>query len=246
MTGTDYEVKLDIFEGPLDLLLHLIRKNELDIFDIPIALITEQYLAYLDMMKALNMSLAGDFLVMASTLVYIKSKMLLPRHEDETAEDPRDELTRPLMEYLKLKEAAGELSLREMLNRDVFVHRFPEDDRKQMENEEPLLKVNLFQLIDAFKKIVEQNLGATKLEFQVRQWSLKERITFLMDFLKQQGRIFFHELFKDDRTVSEFVATFLALLELVQMNMARVFQADPEKEIMVEGLFESTEDLNNE
>jgi segregation and condensation protein A len=241
-----YEVKLDIFEGPLDLLLYLIRKNEVDIFDIPIALITDQYLAYLDLMKALNVSLAGDFLVMASTLLYIKSKMLLPRHEEDEEGDPRDEITRPLLEYLKLKEAAGELSLREMLDRDVFARHLPPDDRKQMEGEEALLKVNLFQLIDAFKKIVEQNLGTGQLEFQVQKWSLKERMTFIMDYLKERGRIFFHELFKEDRTLPEFVASFLALLELVQMGMLQIFQTGPDKEIMITALFEKDEDKKNE
>ena len=116
----DYEVKLEIFQGPLDLLIHLIRKNEVDIFDIPIATITDQYLEYLELMKALNITLAGDFLVMASTLIHIKSKMLLPGVDTEDEEDPRIEITRPLMEYLRLKEVAGELSERDLLDRDVF------------------------------------------------------------------------------------------------------------------------------
>lgn len=119
--NTEYEVKLEIFEGPMDLLLHLIRKNEVDIFDIPIAMITDQYLEYIDMLKALNINVAGDFLVMASTLVHIKSRMLLPDHdEDEDEVDPREEIAEQLMEYIRLKEVAGELSEREILGRDVF------------------------------------------------------------------------------------------------------------------------------
>ncbi len=137
----EYEVKLEIFEGPLDLLRHLIRKNEVDIFDIPIAVITDQYLQYLDIMKALNVSLAGDFLVMASTLVHIKSKMLLPDSgEDEDGEDPRDEITRPLLEYMRLKELANELSERPLLGRDVFSRLSSADD--EFEGEEPLLRVS--------------------------------------------------------------------------------------------------------
>ncbi|UCF58147.1 MAG: segregation/condensation protein A, partial [Deltaproteobacteria bacterium] len=124
----DYEVKLEIFQGPLDLLLHLIRKNEVDIFDIPVATITDQYLEYLDMMKALNINVAGDFLVMASTLLHIKSKMLLPGLEEgEDEEDPRVQITQPLLEYLRLKEMAGELLERELLDRDVFARRLSPD-----------------------------------------------------------------------------------------------------------------------
>ena len=127
-----YEVKLEIFEGPLDLLLHLIRKNEMDIFDIPIASITDQYLEYLEIMKALNITLAGDFLVMASTLLHIKSRMLLPGLEEEEEEDLRIEITRPLLEYLRLKEVAGELSERELLDRDVFSRRLSPEYRSQL------------------------------------------------------------------------------------------------------------------
>ncbi len=120
----EYEVKLGIFEGPLDLLLHLIYKNEVDIFDIPIASITDQYLEYLDLMKALNINVAGDFLLMAATLVHIKSRMLLPGAEGgEEEDDPRLEITRPLLEYMRIKEAAQALDEREILERDVFGRR---------------------------------------------------------------------------------------------------------------------------
>jgi segregation and condensation protein A len=200
-SAMDYEVKLEIFQGPLDLLLHLIRKNEVDIFDIPIATIADQYLVYLDMMKALNINVVGDFLVMASTLLHIKSKMLLPDLEEEEEEDPRVEITRPLLEYLRLKEMAGELLDRELLDRDVFVRQLSPDYTVQMEGEEPLLDVNLFQLMDAFKKILDERLPGV------------------------------------DRTISEFIVTFLAMLELINVGMIRVFQPNADKDIQLKAYF---------
>jgi len=235
---TGYEVRLEIFEGPLDLLLHLVRKNEVDIFDIPIAVITDQYLAYLDMMKALNIALAGDFLVMASTLVHIKSKMLLPGSEEEEGEDPRVEITRPLVEYLRLKEIAGELSHRELLDRDVFTRQFSAELQGQFQGDSALLDVNLFQLMDAFKRIIDQRLPGMQLKFQLDKWSLKDKMSHVMDLLKTRGALFFSDLFVDDRTVSEFVITFLAILELVQMGLVRIFQTHPDADIKIDALFE--------
>jgi segregation and condensation protein A len=240
---SDYQVKLEIFEGPLDLLLHLIRKNEVDIFDIPIATITDQYLEYLDMMKALNISVAGDFLVMASTLVHIKSRMLLPAREDEEEqEDPRVEITRPLLEYLRFKEMAGELSERDLLARDVFARPLLQDLKRQLLSDEPLLEVSLFQLIDAFKKIVEERIPGAQLTMQVERWSLKDKTTYIMDQLKIRPFVYFTELFDQDRTISEFIVTFLALLELVQMGLVRILQPEPYKEIRLEAHFEEQED----
>ena len=241
----DYEVKLEIFEGPLDLLLHLIRKNEVDIFDIPISTITDQYLAYLDLMKALNISLAGDFLVMASTLVHIKSRMLLPGAQEEDAEDPRMEIARPLLEYLKLKEAAEGLTDREMLERDVFARKLAPELKSQLQSEEAMLEVSLFQLIDAFKRIVEERLPGTMISFQREEWSLKDKTTQIMDRLKTQGPFFFVELFDQDRTISEFVVTFLALLELVQMGLVRIVQAHLDADILLEPHFKEDEDNNH-
>lgn len=238
----DYEVKLDIFEGPLDLLIHLIRKNEVDIFDIPIATITDQYLGYIDLMEALNITVAGDFLVMASTLIHIKSKMLLPGSEDENAEDPRLEITRPLMEYLRFKELAGELSERDVLDRDVFVRHFPMDYKSQFHSEEPLIEVSLFQLIDAFKRVMDQRLPGVQLKFQVEPWSLKDRTTFILDKLKEQGGIYFAELFKESRTLAELIITFLAVLELAQMGFLRIFQTAVNKDIRLEPRFKEEEE----
>lgn len=239
---TDYEVKLEIFQGPLDLLLHLIRKNEVDIFDIPIATIADQYLEYLDMMKALNINVAGDFLVMASTLLHIKSKLLLPQLEEDEEEDPRVEITRPLLEYLRLKEMAGELLERELLDRDVFARRLSPDYTVQLESEEPLLDVNLFQLMDAFKRILEERLPGVPLRVEVEKWSLKDKTTYVLERLKNEGSIYFRDLFIEDKTISEFIVTFLALLELVNVGMIRVFQPDPEKDIRLKALFEDNEE----
>jgi segregation and condensation protein A len=230
----DYEVKLEIFEGPLDLLLHLIHKNEVDIFDIPIATITDQYLEYLDMMKALNINLAGDFLIMASTLIHIKSRMLLPELKEEgEEEDPRVEITQSLLEYMRFKEVAEELSDREILDRDVFARRVPPYFQAQMRDEELQLDVNLFQLIDAFKRIMTQRLPGVQLRLQQERWSVKEKTEAIIDRLKKGGDLFFQELFSEERTVSEFIVTFLALLELVHIGLVRVFQATHDSDIQL-------------
>ncbi|MCP4667052.1 MAG: segregation/condensation protein A [Deltaproteobacteria bacterium] len=235
----EYEVKLEIFEGPLDLLIHLIYKNEVDIFDIPIAAITDQYLEYLEMMKALNMDVAGDFLVMASTLIHIKSKMLIPqRAEDMEGEDPRLEITRPLLEYMALKEAAEDLSQREILDRDVFVRQALPYPGSQMEDEEPRLDVSLFQLIDAFKRIMDQRLPGIQLKVQFEKWSVKEKAEIIMVRLQNKKALFFKELFSDDRTVSEFVVTFLALLELVHQGLVKIYQLNLESDIRLVPAFD--------
>ncbi len=243
---SEYRVKLEIFEGPLDLLLHLIRKNEVDIFDIPIAMITDQYLQYLDMMKALNINVAGDFLVMASTLIHIKSRMLLPEpDEDGEEEDPRTEITRPLMEYLRLKELASELSERELLDRDVFKRHVPVDYTSDLSGEESLLDVNLFQLIDAFKRIVEQRIPGSPILFNVDKWTVKDQTALILEKLKEKGTVYFKELFNESRTISEFIVTFLALLELVHTGLVRVFQPDSARDIRLEAKFDDSEEEDN-
>lgn len=231
---TDYEVKLEIFEGPLDLLLHLIHKNEVDIFDIPIATIADQYLEYLELMKVLNINVAGDFLVMASTLVHIKSKMLLPSPsaEDEE-EDPRVEIMRPLLEYMQFKEVAEAFSERELLDRDVFARKVLADYQSQLQDQEVELDVNLFQLMDAFKRVVDERLPGVQLTVELEQWSVKEKAEQITALLREKGATFFDQLFKGDRTVSEFVVTFLAILELVHLGLVKVFQADFDGQIQL-------------
>jgi len=239
---TDYEVRLEIFEGPLELLLHLIRKNEVDIFDIPIAKITDHYLEYLDMMRSLNISIAGDFLVMASTLMYIKSKMLLPGSAEEEEEDPRVEITRPLLEYLRFKEIAGELSERELLERDVFARRLGMEFRSQFAEQETPLDVSLFRLMDAFKRIVDQRLPGVQLKLQLDKWSLKEKTAYILDRLKACGTLYFEDLFSEDRTISEFIISFLALLEIVQMGLVQIYQPHPDATIRLEAHFEEEDE----
>ena len=243
----EYEVKLEIFEGPLDLLLHLIHKNELDIFDIPITTIADQYLAYLDMMKALNISVAGDFLVMASTLIHIKSKMLLPGLNDgDDGEDPRDEIMRPLLEYMRLKEMAEELSEREILGKDVFARQDVSLDQDQIDAEVPRLDVNLFQLIDAFKRIMEKIEPGADLTLQHAKWSIKQKSQLIVSFLKEKGEMFFDEIFTEDRTVSELIVTFLALLELVHSGLVRVFQPSHNSSIRLVAHFDQNEGTDND
>ena len=237
----DYEVRLEIFEGPLDLLLHLIHKNEVDIFDIPIATITDQYLEYLDVMKALNINVAGDFLVMASTLIHIKSKMLLPELIDEEEEDPREEITRPLLEYMRFKEIAGELSEREILDKDVFARKISDYLKSQTEQEEPPMDVNLFQLMDAFKRIVDQRLPGVQLKLQIAKWSVKEKTELIISLLRQKRELVFGDLFSEDRTISEFIVTFLALLEVIHIGLVKVLQPVSQGEIRLFACFDDEE-----
>ena len=152
-----YRVHIEnIFEGPMDLLVHLIKKHEMDIYDIPIALITEQYLKYLEWLKSVNIDIAGDFILMASTLTKIKSKMLLPvDEEDDDDEDPRLEIVKPLEEYLRMRSAADDLAARNLLGEDTFVRNPNREDFADDQDGE-IIKVGLFELIDAFQKILEK------------------------------------------------------------------------------------------
>ncbi len=204
----------------------------MDIFDIPIATITEQYLKYIDIMKALNIDIAGDFLIMASTLTHIKSKMLLPQLKDDE-EDPALEIIRPLLEYMRYKEAGEELSDRELLDRDVFSRRTSPDLQELAKDEEPQLDVNLFQLMDAFKRIVDQRLPGAKLEVHVEKWSVKDKMENIIALLKQSRETFFHDIFSKDRTISEFIVTFLALLELAHLGLIKVFQPTYQSDIQL-------------
>jgi segregation and condensation protein A len=219
----DYNVKLDIFEGPMDLLVHLIRKNEMDIYDIPIAVITGQYLEYLDLMKDLNINIAGNFLVMAATLIHIKSRMLLPRPpEDEEEEDPRMELTRPLLEYLQLKEAADQLGQRPLLYRDVFTRDFL---AKEMEGkEEGLIRVGLFELMDAVRRILLEKKGEAFTYFPSPLIPIENKMEEILGRLKQVGRLLLEELFPGHFTRAELIVVFLALLELARLQQIVIYQ----------------------
>ena len=220
-----YKVQLEnIFEGPMDLLVHLIKKNELDIYDIPIALVTEQYLQYMEWMKGMNIDLAGDFIVMASTLTQIKSRMLLPASADEEeAEDPRQEIVKPLVEYLQMKSAAEQLSERHLLGEGTFVR--SSDHREFLSGqEETYIKVGLFELIDAFQKILAKIPGDLQMEFTPDKISVKEKITQINDILEAKGSATFDQLFSDQPDKNEVIVTFLAILEMVKLALIRIAQ----------------------
>ena len=222
-----YQVQIDnIFEGPMDLLVHLIKKNELDIYDIPIALITEQYLKYIEWMKALNIEFAGDFLVMASTLTQIKSRMLLPVHADdegEEEEDPRMELTRPLLEYLQMKSVAEQLIARNLLGENTFT-RNPGRDEFIADDDGEFIRIGLFELIDAFQKILERIPGDHRVDLTTDEISVKDRISQIVDILESKGSLTFVELFSDNPDKREVVVTFLAILEMVKLSLIRLVQ----------------------
>ena len=230
-----YTVRLDMFEGPLDLLLHLIRKNEITITDIPIALITEQYLDYLKLMKELNLDVAGEYLLMASTLLHIKSKMLLPTTPDEEegeGEDPRAELVRRLLEYEKYKEAATELERRPLLDRDVFVRAVPlETDEPEQEEK---IDVNLFELLEAFRNVLERARPEFVHEVMLENITVEDKIRDILDLLQRENRsLAFYRLFPEDAPRPVIVCTLLAILELVKMKLIRVFQMAPFETIRV-------------
>lgn len=233
-----YKVKLDIFEGPLDLLLYLIKKNEIDIYDIPIAIITEQYLQYLDLLKVLNLDIAGEFLVMASTLTKIKSRMLLPPSEqaegEEEGEDPRAELIEHLLEYQRYKEVAHQLGSRELLEKDIFVREQREEQLTEMDKESIVIEVNLFDLVDALRKIIERkNLSDRFMEVTVEKISVKDKLVEILKGLKEKQQIIFQSLFDELSTKYEIIVTFLAILELMRLRAVRVFQVHPYGEIRV-------------
>jgi segregation and condensation protein A len=220
-----YKVQLDgVFEGPMDLLIYLIKKNEVDVYDIPIALITEQYLKYIEWMKSMNIDFAGDFLVMAATLTQIKSKMLLPVHEDEDSEeDPRLELTKPLLEYMQAKSTAEHLGARSILGEDTFVRTIDKEGYSET-GEDEIINVGLFELIDAFKKILENISDDHGLDMTADKISVKDRIAQIVDLLEKQGSITFGELFSSDTNKSEIILTFLAILEMVKISLIRIVQ----------------------
>jgi len=233
--NSPYTVRLEMFEGPLDLLLHLIHKNELDITNIPVALITDQYLEYLKLMKVLNLDIAGEYLLMASTLLYIKSKMLLPsssEEEEEEGEDPRAELIRRLLEYQKYKEAAFELEKRPMLDRDVFLRSTPMEVEDA--GEEERVEVSLFELIEAFRKILERVKAEEFHEVVLDRLSVEEKAQEILSLLQREKRsMAFHLLFPEQASRRVIIITFLAILELVKMKLVRIFQLAPFETIRI-------------
>jgi segregation and condensation protein A len=222
--GQDYTVKLEnVFEGPMDLLVHLIKKNEVDIYDIPVALITEQYLAYLEWIKLLNIDNVGDFLLMAATLAQIKSRTLLPNHDGEDDdEDPRMEIVRPLAEYLKIKSAAEELANRNMLGDRIFTRRTSTSQYTDGEQEQ--VQVGLFELIEAFQRILQKATRTHTVDLTADTVSVKDRMNAIIDMLEEKGSITFLEIFPHNPHRRDIIVTFLALLELMKMNLVKAAQ----------------------
>ncbi len=221
-------IHLPIFEGPLDLLLYLIRKDKIDIHDIPIAPIAREYMEYLDLMKELNLELAGEFLVMAATLIHIKSKMLVPIEPteatgDEDMIDPRDELVQRLLEFQRYKEAAGVLHQRREIRAatwtrpDAVVPKF-EDAGEEM------LEAGLFDLISAFKELLDRRKALFAHEVEPEGKSVEDRIQEILGLIREGSSIEFLDLFEDQRTKMDMIVTFLALLELIRLKRVKVYQ----------------------
>lgn len=222
-----YTVKLEIFEGPLDLLLHLIRRNQVDIYDIPIATITDQYLDYLKMMRSLNLDVAGEFLLMAATLLHIKSKTLLPlppEEEEEEGQDPRAELVNRLLEYQQYKEAAARLHERDMLDRDIFV----QENQAEESEDRGLVEVGVFELIEALKDVLNRAAIEAVYDITLDRITIEERIAQILEAVKLEGSgLLFSSLFQGASSKEDIIVTFLALLELIKMRLIRVYQRIP-------------------
>jgi segregation and condensation protein A len=222
-----YPVRLDNFEGPLDLLLHLIKRNEVSIYDIPITLITAQYLEYIDLMQELNLDVAGEFLVMAATLIHVKSRMLLPRpdpSQEDPEEDPREALVRRLLEHQKFKAAAELLHERETLRSAQWTR--PDGPIAEIAGEapEPEVEVDLFSLITAFRAVVERAKARPMVYLPTEQIAIEDRIEQLLARLSETEACGFEDLFADIQSRAGLVVTFLALLEMIRLKLIRVFQ----------------------
>lgn len=227
------QVRLEVFEGPLDLLLHLIHRNRLDITDIPIALVTAQYLEYLDFMQALDLVVAGEYLVMAATLIQIKSRMLLPRPEPvDPEDDPRFEITRPLKELMEMKEAARRLDSRAILGRDVFTREgdfydlLPQEPLKKGLVDDPIddrIEADLFDLISAFRAVLGKRRLPMVIEIEEARCDLALSMGYIMDRISGDGTLSCHDLFSiGDRRRA--ICMFIALLELARQGKVRLIQ----------------------
>jgi len=230
---SSYPVKLEIFEGPLDLLLFLITKNEIDIYDIPISLITQQYLEYLEMMKDLDLEVAGEFVLMAATLIRIKAQMLLPKtDEEETEEDPRAELVSALLEYKKYKDLSVLLKQKEK-ERSQF---FPRSDFSYLglDNEKKdEIEMSLCDLLDAFKKVCHSAPQEIFHRVEIQEVDLSQRVDHILSYLKNKERVKFAELFLDNPVRLVMVVTFIAILELIRLRKIKIFQQRSFSEIWV-------------
>ncbi len=235
--GGGYRITLPTFEGPLDLLLHLIEEHELDIRDIPIAFIAQKYVEYITLMQEVNIDVASEYLVMAATLAHIKSVSLLPtppavEEEDEDAElDPRAELIRRLLEYQKYKHAAEQLAAHDVLGRDVFGRGMP---APAVDGPAPLAGLNLFKLLDAFQSVLSRAKATVDHQIDFERFSITDRINELSDLLRRRPKCSFDELFEAEKTRAELIVTFLALLEMTRLRLIRLYQESALEMIFVE------------
>lgn len=227
-----YRVELESFEGPLDLLLHLIKKNDIDIYNIPIALVLDRYMKYLDIAEELNIDLAGDFLLTASELLHIKSRMLMPTEEgeeDEEGPDPREELIRRLLEYQRYKEAGAELIRRPLLGREVFTR----GPLVETSDAEETLETDMTSLLVAFQQVLKRIPQGTTYDIQLDRISVSEKIIALTERLRGAGSLKFQKLFDLDKGKAEIIVTFLALLEMAKLRMIQVQQGDNFDDIFI-------------
>src|SRR5262245_19275147 len=235
---TKTKVRLDVFEGPLDLLLYLVKKEEVDIYQVNLTKIATQFIEYIELMRQLDLDVAGEFLVMASTLMYIKSRELLPTEqqavvegEDEDQIDPRWELIRQLVAYKKFKDVAGKLHERELIQENIFA-RLPAKLEFAAPPGRP--EVSLFDLINAVNNILKRysERSETRDVFEDK-WTVSQKIEFLAEILKSRLRVKFSELFAASTSRLEVVVTFLALLELIRLKHLEVYQSEPFGEIEI-------------
>lgn len=230
-----YQVKLQVFEGPLDLLLQLIKKNKVDIYDIPISKITEQYLEYLDVIKQCNLEVVGDYLALAAQLSLIKSRMLLPQmpSEDEV-EDPRAELVQLLLEYERYKNAAEELENRDILGKEVFIRGLSYfDEFGDAAQETEIVKTDLWSLVEAFKEVcLRRQFELTEdIVFTIESFSIEEKTRELIEFFKTNRKYDFKNIFNKMVSKAEIIITFLTILELVKNEIIGIEHENPEDEI---------------
>lgn len=236
--NTDYKVKLEIFEGPLDLLLYLIKQDEVDIYEISLERITSQYLEYLQAFKELNIDIAGEFIVMAATLIYLKSRSLLPLDqqapdEDQAEDDPRWDLIRQLIEYKKFKEAALQLQVLAFEKEQMFA-RAGSDLGQAALAPLPLGEVGIFQLINAFRTVIKRIEAREDLrEIFGEHFTVSEKIDSILQRVVNGGAVKFSDLFGEAASRVEIVVTFLALLELIRLKQVRVTQPNPFEEIEI-------------
>jgi len=230
-----YQVKLQVFEGPLDLLLQLIKKNKVDIYDIPISKITEQYLEYLDVIKQCNLEVVGDYLALAAQLSLIKSRMLLPQmpSEDEV-EDPRAELVQLLLEYERYKNAAEDLESRDILGKEVFIRGLSYfDEFGDAAQETEIVKTDLWSLVEAFKEVcLRRQFEFTEdIVFTIESFSIEEKTSELIEFFKINRKYDFKNIFNKMVSKAEIIITFLTILELVKNEIIGIKHENPEDEI---------------